>query len=234
MWHPEEVEPWSIGLVAVVALGLAAIVYGALADRTRNRRAAAEMLAPPRRIIPHFDPRSPSPTYLSELQARRAPEGSATAAASIERDELVRQLKDPTTLKLSTGYLSRDFVTDAATGQAVLDRPRVLICSDRIESTRELLPVLERCSLSGTPLVVLAPAISDEVRSTLEVNQIQQRLRVVAVVGADAGKVATATGAAPRDQGDLQSGYVWPEHLGSCERWVSTSKASYVVGGRSS
>ena len=94
--------------------------------------------------------------------------------------------------------------------------------------------MLERCSLSGTALVVLAPSFSEEVRGTLEVNQIRRTLRVLAIAVADVAPIAAATGAQPRERGDLQAGYVWPEHLGGCEQWASTNKASYVLGGRPS
>lgn len=231
MWHAERVEPWTLGLVAVILLGLAVILFGALYDRARNRRAAAEMLAPPRRPIPQFSPDSPAPTYLSDLQARRRPEEAPRGLSQSERERTSREIADPSTVRLDTGYVSPEFVTDPNSGQAVLDAPRVLVCSERVESTRELLPILERCTLSGTGLVIVAPSISDEVRATLEVNQIQRRLRVLAVTGADQQRVAAATGAQPRERSDLQSGYVWPQHLGGCARWISTAKASFVVGG---
>lgn len=225
-------DPWTLGLVAVVVLGLAVILFGALSDRAKNRRSAAEMLSPPQRTIPQFSPNAPAPQYLSDLQARRPPtETTSTELSAAEREQLARGLRDPSTVRIAAGWLSRDFVTDAGSGQAVLESPRVLVCLAPVKSTRELLGVLERCSLSGTALVVVAPSFSDEVRGTLEVNQIRRTLRVLAVATADLEAVAEATGAQPRDRSDLQSGYVWPEHLGGCGRWVSTSKASYVLGG---
>lgn len=230
MWQAEEVEPWIFGLVAVIVVGLAAILYGALSDRAKTRRAAEEMLSPPQRTIPQFSPDAPAPQYLSDLQARRPLEETAsTELTAAERDRLAQQLRDPSTVTVAAGWLSKDFVTDAGSGRAVLDSPRVLVCLEPVESTRELLGVLERCTLSGTALVVAAPSFSDEVRGTLEVNAIRRTLRVLAVAAADVAPIAAATGASPRDRSDLQSGYVWPEHLGSCARWVSTSKASHVV-----
>ena len=63
----------------------------------------------------------------------------------------------------------------------MLDHPAVLVCADPVGSIRELLPVLERLMMTGTPLVVLAPDLAPEVRSTLEVNAIQQTMRLLAV-----------------------------------------------------
>ena len=137
MWHAEEVEPWTLGLVAVIVVGLAVIVFGALSDRAKTRRAAAEMLSPPQRTIPQFSPDTPAPQYLSDLQARRPPEEApSTELSASEREQLARRLRDPSTLKVDAGWLSRDFVTDPGSGQAVLDSPRVLVCLEPIESTR--------------------------------------------------------------------------------------------------
>ena len=234
VWQAGAVEPWTLGLVAVIVVGIAVILYGALSDRAKNRRAAEEMLAPPQRSIPQFRPDSPAPHYLSELQARRKPENAAPPPLTgAEREQLAQQLRDPATTKVNAGFLSRDFVTDPNSGQAVLDEPRVLVCAERVESTRELLTVLEKFILSETPLVVVAPSVSDEVRNTLEVNQIQGTMRLLAVTftnPADLALIADTTGAQPRNRSDLQAGYVWPEHLGGCARWVSTAKQSYLIG----
>ena len=227
-------EPWTVGLVAVIVVGLAVILFGALSDRAKNRRAEVEMLAPPQRTIPQFRPDSPAPSYLSELQARRpSPESAPPELSAADREQLAAQLKDPGTARVDVGFLSRDFVTDPSTTQAVLDAPRVLVCSHHVESIRELLGILEKLILSRTALVVVAPSLSPEVRSTLEVNQIQGTMRLLAVTPAapaDLQRIADLTGAQPRDRSDLQSGFVWPEHLGSCTRWVSTAKSSYVIG----
>src|SRR5215218_7593984 len=117
VWHAEFVDPWTIGLTVVIILGLAAIIYGALSDRRKNRRAVAEMLAPPKRDIPHFRPDAQPPHYLSDLQARRppadAPSGELTDA---KRQEIERQLGQSDVTKINAGYASKDFVTDQAAG----------------------------------------------------------------------------------------------------------------------
>jgi hypothetical protein len=66
----------------------------------------------------------------------------------------------------------------------------------------------------------------------LEVNQIRGRMRLLAVIadGTDLQLAADRTGAQLRSRSDLQAGYVWPDHLGGCRRWVSTAKRSYVIG----
>jgi hypothetical protein len=226
------VDAWSIGLIALIVVGLAAIIFGAVWDRRRNKRRAAEMLAPPPRTIPHFTPDAPAPHYLSDLQARRRPENAAPADLSTaERESINQQLDDPHTVTVQVGYASRDFVTDATSGWAVLEHPAVLVCGDPIDTFRELLGPMEKLILSDSPLVVAAPAIARDVLATLEVNTIRQTMRLLAVICDDAGRdtVAAACHAMIIDRSDRQSGYLGPEHLGHCERWISTATSSHVI-----
>jgi hypothetical protein len=226
------VDLWQVGLIAVIVIGFGLIVFGALWDRARNQRRAREMLSPPPRNIPQFRPDAPAPHYLSDLQARRRRTGSdGTALTAEERERINRQIADASTVTVPTGYASRDFVTDATSGWAVLDHPAVLACPDPVDSVRELLPVLERLVMTGTPLVVLAPKLSAEVQGTLEVNAIQHTMRLLAVTPAAPAlySLAAACGADPIDRTDRQAGYIPPERLGRCERWVSTAKASHAI-----
>ena len=212
-----------VGLVALLVVGVAVIAYGALADRAKNRRRAAAMLAPPERSIPNLAPDAASPRYLSELQARRPPAGAAPGGSPASAAVL------ETATKIPAGYASRDFVT--ADGQAVLDDPLVLVCADAVATVRELLPVLEQVLRVGRPLVVVAPELAPEVLGTLEVNVIQRKVALVAVVADDAARatIAEVTGAEVVDRADRQSGYLTPARLGQVAHWVSTRDASYLV-----
>ena len=225
-------DAWSIGLLVLVVVGLAAVVFGALYDRARNRRRATEMLAPPPRAIPQFRPDAPAPHYLSELQARR-PSGTATTGLSAsERAEVEQLLRDDSAPRFRVGYASADFVTDADRGWAVLDQPIVLVCADEVTSIRELLGLLERVLLGRRSLVLVAPAMPRDVLATLEVNRIQRRLALVVVLTEDAGvadAIARACGARLTGRSDRQAGYLPPGDLGTCRRWVSTARESRLV-----
>ena len=226
-------DPWSVGLTVLVVVGLVAVVFGALWDGARNRRRAAEILAPPERVIPHFRPDAPAPHYLSELQARRAP-GTAVASGldADTRAEVRRQLDAGAGTAIAAGWASADFVTDPETGWAVLEDPVVLVCADEVESLRELLGLLERVLMSRTPLVVVAPSLAPEVQATLEVNRIRGLLAVVAVLVPDAAErdaLARECGAQPSERTDRQAGYLPSSVLGRCQRWVSTDRRSLAV-----
>lgn len=231
MWQAEEVDPWIVGLVVLVVVGLGVIIFGALYDRSRNRRRAAEMLSPPQRPIPGLTPAAPPPRYVTELQARRRPDGHSTPLPHAERETISAQLAAATT-KLHTGYASKDFLTDPEAGWAALDAPRILVCDDEVASIRELLPTLEKLIVAKTPLVVVAPAMEPSVRATLEVNALRHTLPLLAVLVPDPverRRVADDCGATVTDRADRQAGYLPPEHLGHVDRWVSTNRESFWV-----
>jgi len=227
------VEGWQLGLIAVLVIGLAAIVFGAVRDRRINERRRREMLAPPERSIPRFSPDAPTPNYLSELQARRPPpDATPTDLSPAERDELRTAMDSPDTVVIDHGYASADLVTDRATSWSVLRRPSVLVAEAGIATIREVLGVLENQIPTGRPLVVVAPAIGDELLATFAVNHIRQVITILPVIvtdQADRRRIATTTGAQLMSHLDLQSGYLVPGLLGSCATWVSSSRQSHLI-----
>lgn len=221
-----------IGLVALVVVGIAVIIFGALSDRRKHRRAVAEMLSPPPRTIPNLPTDAQSPRYLSTLQAHRVTD-PRPALDDDQQRRLAGQLKASGTVRIPVGFADTAFATDAASGRAVIDNPRVLVSAEPIMAIRELISVLEHMITDRTPLVVVAPMLSSEVLDTLVVNHLQRMLDVVAVVTRDpipTDAIVEATGATLISRVDLQNGYVSDQQLGRCDRWVSDRKASYVVG----
>ncbi len=227
-------EGWQIGLIAVLVVGVAVIVFGALKDRRPNGRRVLELQAPPARIIPRLTPGSPSPHHLSELQARRPPNSAeSTALTPEERAELQTAIDSPGVTTIRAGYASRDLVTDQPTGWSVLRHPAVLVSTEPITTIRELLGAPERQLPTPRPLVVVAPALSEELIGTFEVNHIRQLLTVLPVVIPDdpgaLRQIAEITGATPMSRTDLQAGYVPPHALGSCATWIAAPDRSYLL-----
>lgn len=214
-----------VGLVALVVVGVAVILYGALADRARNRRRAAEMMAPPERVVPGIHAGAGSPKYVSALQARRRP----TTSPTVPQGQLDTSAA---TVTISAGYASKDFVNDEGGRRVVLDDPYVVVCDDAVETVRELLPVVEPALREHRALVLMAPALGDDVLDALEVNAIQRLVSVVAVLADEASRrtVAEATGAQPLNRADRQSGYVGIDQFGRTARWISTRDTSSLVG----
>ncbi|MBO0811291.1 MAG: hypothetical protein J2P23_04510 [Microlunatus sp.] len=224
-------DGWTVGLIAMFGIGLAVIVFGALLDRRKNRRAVAEMLSPPPRAIPRLPADAPRPRYVSALQARQVTDPRSPLTDDQQR-RLDRQLKAPDTVRVPLGFASDAFVTDVPTGRAVLDHPRVLVSAEPIMAIRELISVLEHMITDHTPLVVVAPTMAADVLDTLEVNHLRQSLDIVAVLSRDpvpTDAIVEATGATLISRVDLQTGYLSDHELGRCARWVSDRKSSYIV-----
>ena len=212
-------------MIAIVAVALVLTVYGALSDRAKNRRRAAEMLGPPQRDIPNLPADARAPRYVTEGQARRRPEGASAAAPAPEPFDRLRDRV------IDVGYASAAFATDAKSQEVVLEDPLVLVCADEIETIRELLPALEQALRTARPLVVVAPAIAKDVLGTLEVNAIQGKVPGLAVLADDAvrAQLAEASGATPVDAGDRRSGWLDPAALGHASRWTSTRTTTHVT-----
>jgi chaperonin GroEL (HSP60 family) len=122
-------------------------------------------------------------------------------------------------------------VTAPGAREVALEDALVLVCSDAVETIRELLPALEQALQTGRPLVVVAPSIAKDVLGTLEVNAIQGKVPGVAVLADDAvrAQLVDASGAVPIDTTDRRSGWLDPQALGNVARWTSTSRTTRVV-----
>lgn len=224
-------DGWTMGLIAMFAVGLAVILFGALADRRKHRRAVAQMLSLPPRTIPRLPTDAPTPRYVSALQARRVTD-PRPALDDDQRRVLDRQLKAASTVRVPLGFASEAFVTDEPSRRAVLDHPRVLVCAEPIMAIRELISALEHMITDGTPLVIVAPSMGPDVLDTLEVNHLQRSLDLVAILSRDPvpiDMIVEVTGARLISRVDLQTGYLSDQDLGRCARWISERGASYVV-----
>lgn len=223
-------ELWQIGLIVLGVGGLAALVMASRADRRSAARVKAAIKNPPDREIPKFDPATPAPEYLAELEARTEPPAApSTELTAADRAELRRALDSGSAVKMTDGYPYRDFATDSETGWAVLPNALILYAADEVTSMRELLAIIELVGASES-LVVVAPKFADEVVDTLRVNKIQRKLRVVAVLSAaDPAPMIAVTGGEPVPGRDLQAGYVPRATLGTAAQWVSSPDASWAI-----
>ncbi|HDP67630.1 MAG TPA: chaperonin GroEL [Candidatus Marinimicrobia bacterium] len=84
-------------------------------------------------------------------------------------------------MQFDRGYLSAYFVTNADAMEAVLEDPYILIHDKKISAMKDLLPILEKVSQMGKPLLIIAEDIEGEALATLVVNKLRGTLRVAAV-----------------------------------------------------
>ncbi|MBT3345099.1 MAG: chaperonin GroEL [Gemmatimonadetes bacterium] len=84
-------------------------------------------------------------------------------------------------MQFDRGYLSPYFVTDQESMEAVLEDAYILINEKKLSSLKDLLPVLEKVSKSGKPLLIIAEDVEGEALATLVVNKIRGTLNICAV-----------------------------------------------------
>jgi chaperonin GroEL len=84
-------------------------------------------------------------------------------------------------MQFDRGFLSPNFVTDADNMITVLDKPLVFIYEDKLDSAKQIVPLLEKVMESKRPLVIIAEDVSGEALSTLVINKLRGVLQVVAV-----------------------------------------------------
>ncbi len=90
-------------------------------------------------------------------------------------------------MQFDRGFKSPYFVTDNNTMQSVLDNPAVLILNQKLNSVKELLPILEAVSSQGKSLLIIAEDIDNEALATLIVNKMRGTVNVCAVKAPDFG-----------------------------------------------
>ena len=76
-------------------------------------------------------------------------------------------------MQFDKGYISPYFVTDPDRMESVLDDAYVLISANKISALPELLPLLEKVSQAGKPLLIIAEDVEGEALSTLVVNRMR-------------------------------------------------------------
>jgi chaperonin GroEL len=84
-------------------------------------------------------------------------------------------------MQFDRGYMSPYFVTDPERMEAVLEDALILIHDKKIASIKDILPILEKVTQVGKPLLIVAEEVEGEALATLVVNKLRGILSVVAV-----------------------------------------------------
>jgi chaperonin GroEL len=84
-------------------------------------------------------------------------------------------------MQFDKGYISPYFVNNAEEMKAVLEDCYILIYEKKLSSLREFLPLLEKTSQTGKPLLIIAEDVDGEALTALVVNKLRNVLNVCAV-----------------------------------------------------
>jgi len=84
-------------------------------------------------------------------------------------------------MQFDKGYLSPHFINNLENMTVVLEKPYILIYEKKISSIKSMVPLLEKVSKQGRPLLIIAEDVEGEALATLVVNKLRGVLQVAAV-----------------------------------------------------
>ncbi len=84
-------------------------------------------------------------------------------------------------MQFDNGYLSPYFVTDKENMEVVFENCHILINEKKVSGLKDILPLLEKISQAGRPLLIISEDVEGEALATLVVNKLRGTLQVCAV-----------------------------------------------------
>lgn len=143
-------------------------------------------------------------------------------------------------MQFDKGYISPYFINNPANMSCDLEDAYVLIYEKKINNVRDLIPILEKVSSSGKPLLIIAEDVEAEALTLLVVNRLRGTLNVCAVKApgfgdrrkAMLGDIATLTGGTfiSEDLG-IQLENVDLNHLGRAKKITVDKSSTTIVEG---
>jgi len=156
-----------------------------------------------------------------------------------EAKSMQTQLEVVEGMQLDRGYLSPYFVTNSEKMHASYADAKVLLVDQKLNSMREMIPLLEKVMQSKVPLLVIADEVEGEALQGLVVNRVNAHLPVVAIKAPGYGKsreefmkdISVMTGAKiVSPSTGLSIGKVTMSDLGSLKSLLVDSKTTTMVG----
>ena len=142
-------------------------------------------------------------------------------------------------VQLERGYLSSYFVTDSDKMHALLENCFVFLANKKLDSMKDIVPVLEAVLETEKPVLVVANDIDSEVLQALVVNRVKGALKVCAIKSPGFGSarhemltdLATLTnGKVFDDSDDLSSINI--EDLGRCRKVIVKRSSTLFVANK--
>ena len=115
---------------------------------------------------------------LAEAMNKVGKDGVITVEEGQSLDTVVDLVEG---MQFDKGYLSPHFVNNLEDMTVVLEKPYILIHEKKISSIKSLIPLLEKVSQQGKPLLLIAEDVEGEALATLVVNKLRGILQVAAV-----------------------------------------------------
>jgi chaperonin GroEL len=112
------------------------------------------------------------------------------ATAEIARDNLIlveenifpeNQLEIVQGIELDKGFASSYFINNIKTFEAIYENPYVLIASRPINTLEQIREIIDYIKINNFSLVIVAEEINKDILSTLVLNNIQKKIKVVVI-----------------------------------------------------
>jgi len=158
-----------------------------------------------------------------------------------ESKSLVTELEVVEGMEIDRGYISPYLVTDQERMVAEYEYARLLITDKKISSVADLVPILEKVSRAGQPLLIIAEDVDGEALATLVVNKLRGVLNVCAIKAPSFGDrrkamledIAILTnGQFISEDIGLKLDQVQLEMLGSARRVTVSKDKTVIVAGQ--
>ena len=115
---------------------------------------------------------------LAEAMNKVGKDGVITVEEGQSLETVVELLEG---MQFDKGYLSPHFINNLENMSVVLEKPYILVHEKKISSVKSLVPLLEKVSQQGKPLLIIAEDVEGEALATLVVNKLRGILQVAAV-----------------------------------------------------
>jgi chaperonin GroEL len=143
-------------------------------------------------------------------------------------------------MQFDRGFLSPYFVSDSEKMEVVLDEPLILLYEKKINTVKDLIPLLEQVTQARRPLLIIAEDVESEALATLVVNKLRGVLNCAAVKAPGYGDrrksmmqdIAILTGAQfIAEELGLKLETIQPANLGKAQRVVIDKDNTTIIGG---
>ena len=115
---------------------------------------------------------------IAEAMDKVGKEGTITVEEAKSTDTYLDVVEG---MQFDNGYLSPYFITDKDSMEVVLEDAYILLFDKKISSLKDLLPILEKVSQAGKPIMLLSEDVEGEALATLVVNRLRGTLQCCAV-----------------------------------------------------
>ena len=200
-----------------------------------SKPVSGEMIAQVGRISANSD--ATIGDVIAEAMQKVGKDGVITVE---ESKTMTTELETVEGMQFDRGYLSPYFVTDPERMECVLENPYILVHEKKINSMKDVLPILEQIARAGKPLLVISEEVEGEALATFVVNKLRGSLNVCAVKAPGFGDrrramledISVLTGGVPiLEETGLKLENVQLGDLGRAKRVVVNKDSTTIVDG---